>query len=82
MEDLTWLRGELEAVADQLGIAVSYVPMPTDGGLCVVKGQRKILVSSVAPLAHQVDVLAAALRSLDTSDVYMLPKVRDAITSL
>ena len=79
LPDLSILLSELRDLATDVGLEVSFVPLDTDGGLVKLGEKRKVFISSVAPLTHQVDVLVSALRTLDLSDRFVLPRVREAL---
>jgi hypothetical protein len=49
------------------------------GGLCVVRGQRIILVDERAPLVDRIATIAASLASVDLEHVFMPPIVRATI---
>ncbi len=70
----------LEAVADQLGIKVSYEPLQTsvvNGGLCRVKGVYRVIVDKRATSEERVTTVATALATFDTSELELPQKVRD-----
>jgi hypothetical protein len=74
----------LENTADQLGIRVSYegVQLTTTvmhGGLCKVKGTYRIIVDKRATSEERVVTLATALSSFDTSELELLPKIREIL---
>ena len=74
------LVAQLESVARALGIKVRYEPCEeAPGGLCVLRGERLVIVDNALPAARQAAVLAAALAELDTEGLYMPPAVRDLI---
>jgi len=73
------LLSELRDLATDVGIEVSFVPLDTDGGLIKLGKKRKVLISSVAPVTHQVDVLVSALKTVDLSDRFIVPRVREAL---
>ncbi len=72
----------LEAVADQLGIKVSYEPLQTSvvhGGLCRVKGTYRVIVDKRATSEERVTTLATALATFDTTELELSPKVRHVL---
>jgi hypothetical protein len=79
----------LEAAAEQLGIKVSYETLMTAGiatggvsfrgGLCRVKGERRIIVDKRATSEERVTTLATALAGLDTNELELPPKVREVL---
>nr|HEX4317649.1 hypothetical protein [Kofleriaceae bacterium] len=76
----------LEAAAEQLGIKVSYETLMTigvgtglKGGLCRVKGERRIIIDKRATSEERVTTLATSLATLDTSELELPPKVREVL---
>jgi hypothetical protein len=78
------LLSALEAVAEQLRIPVTYAAIATEdlsgeGGLCVIRGERRIIVERSLSCRQKVRLLAAGLAQFDLEDVFILPVVREAI---
>ncbi|HSB82796.1 MAG TPA: hypothetical protein VLM91_28810 [Candidatus Methylomirabilis sp.] len=78
------LLAALETLADQLGIPVTYAPLATDdlpgqGGLCVLRGERRIIIERTLAARQKARLLAAGLAEFDFGDVFILPAVRRAI---
>lgn len=78
------LLSALEAVAEQLRIPVTYAAIATEdlsgeGGLCVIRGERRIIVEGSLSCRQKVRLLAAGLAQFDLEDVFILPVVRGAI---
>jgi hypothetical protein len=74
----------LESLAEQLKIPVSYAAMATEelpgrGGLCVLRGERRIIIERALPTRKKAHLLAAGLAQFDLEDIYLLPAVREAI---
>lgn len=83
MDDGALLQA-LEGLAEQLKIPVSYAAMATDelpgrGGLCVLHGERRIIIERTLPIHEKTHLLAAGLAQFDFEDIYLLPAVREAI---
>lgn len=83
MDDGALLQA-LEGLAEQLKIPVSYAAMATDelpgrGGLCVLHGERRIIIERTLPTREKAHLLAAGLAQFDLEDIYLLPAVREAI---
>ncbi|MGE5848907.1 MAG: hypothetical protein ACM362_02125 [Candidatus Methylomirabilota bacterium] len=83
MDDGALLQ-ELEGLAEQLKIPVSYAVMATEelpgrGGLCVLRGERRIIIERALPTREKAHLLAAGLAQFDFEDIYLLPAVREAI---
>lgn len=71
---------ELESVAEQLGVRVSYEPMNGQvqgvGGLCRVRGEYRVIVDRRFKAPERVQVLADALRRFDTTALEMSRSTR------
>ncbi|WP_235880025.1 hypothetical protein [Polyangium aurulentum] len=86
--ELGRLLQELIAAARKADITVRAEPFDPGlsekgtkwrGGLCVVRGQRIILLDERAPLVDRIATLAASLASVDLEHVFMPPIVRATI---
>ena len=78
------LLASLETLADQLRIPVTYATLATDdlpgrGGLCVLHGERRIILERTLTTRQKARLLAAGLAEFDFGDVFILPAVRQAI---
>jgi len=74
----------LEDLAEQLKIPVSYAAMATEelpgrGGLCVLHGERRIIIERTLSTREKARLLAAGLAQFDLEDIYLLPAVREAL---
>jgi hypothetical protein len=83
MDDGVLLQA-LEGVAEQLKIPVTYAGLATEelpgrGGLCVLHGERRIIIERTLSTREKARLLAAGLARFDFEDTYLLPAVRDAI---
>ena len=81
MDDNT-LLGQLEEVAQGLGIHVRYERIKREGtfypgGLCRLKGEYVAIVNSKATAKEKARILAGALNRFDLSQVYLLPGLRE-----
>jgi len=86
--ELGRLLQELIAAARKADITVRAEPFDPGlsengkkwrGGLCVVRGQRIILLDERAPLVDRIATLAASLASVDLEHVFLPPIVRATI---
>jgi hypothetical protein len=77
------LQEELIRVAARLDVEVRVEPFETPaagaGGLCLLHGQRLVLLDARAPQRGRIQSLARALGRLDVDAVYMAPEARAAI---
>jgi hypothetical protein len=74
----------LEGLAEQLRIPVTYAAMATEelparGGMCVIHGERRIIIERDLTTRQKARLLAAGLAQFDFEDVFLLPAVREAI---
>ena len=74
----------LERLAEQLEIPVRYAAVSTDeiageGGSCLLRGDRQIILDRGLSVKRRVRLLAAGLAQLDLDGVFLLPAVREAI---
>ena len=78
------LLSRLEALAEQLEIPVRYASLATEelagrGGLCVLRGERQIIIERTLGDRGKARLLAAGLTQFDLEGVFLLPDVRQAI---
>jgi hypothetical protein len=78
------LLAALEELAEQLQIPVTYAALATEelpgrGGMCVIHGERRIIIERSLTTREKAHLLAAGLAQFDFEDVFLLPAVREAI---
>lgn len=78
------LLSRLEGLAEQLQIPVRYAGLATEelagrGGLCVLHGERRIIIERTLGCREKARLLAEGLSQFDLEGVYVLPAVRQAI---
>jgi len=77
---------ELLQATERLGVEVRIEPFETPatmgGGLCVLRGEKLVLIDQSAPLRHRILALARALSELGSETVYMAPKARELIETI
>ncbi len=78
------LLSRLEGLAAQLNIPVRYASLATEelpgrGGLCVLRGQRRIIIERTLGCREKARLLATGLAHFDLEGVFLLPAVRQAI---
>jgi hypothetical protein len=79
-----WLLTALENLAEQLQIPVTYASLATEelpgrGGLCVIHGERRIIIERTLTIREKARLLATGLAQFDFEDIFLLPAVREAI---
>lgn len=70
---------ELEQLARQLGVTIRYEKGDFEGGFCILKHQRIILVNRKLIPNRKASVLALALAELGLDSVFIRPVLRDFI---
>jgi hypothetical protein len=76
----------LERAAELLGVPVRYAELATEeltgrGGLCVVHGERLLIIERSLSDREKASLLARGLAQLEVDAIYLPPLVRDAIES-
>ena len=77
------LFDELLQAARQLQVEVRIEPFETaatrGGGLCIVRGEKLVLLDQHATLPDRISGLARALADLDHDTIYLAPEARALI---
>jgi len=76
------LLQELENLATKLDITVRYEEGDFRTGICRVKDEQLLLVNKKLPEEQKIRQIAAELGKLDLSNIYILPQLREKISSL
>jgi hypothetical protein len=81
------LLSKLEALAEQLEIPVRYANLATEelagrGGLCVLRGERQIIIERTLGVRDKARLLATGLTQFDLEGVFLFPAVRQAIEDI
>lgn len=77
--DLQKRYDELLRAAGSIGLVIRHVPLGGEGGgFCVVKGERRLFVDTIADLETRYDKTLQALASLPEMDaLFLTPEVRE-----
>lgn len=67
---------ELEQLADKSGITVRYEKGDFEGGFCVLKSERLVVINKRLHPARRASVLAQGLAEVGIKEVYLKPAVR------
>lgn len=70
---------ELEELADRSGITIRYEKGDFDGGYCVLKAERLIVVNRKLAPTKKGSVVAQAIAEVGVEEVYLKPAVREFI---
>jgi hypothetical protein len=67
---------ELHEVAQQLGVSIRYEKGDFEGGYCILKEQKILLVNKRLIPNRKAAVLAIALQDIGTEGIFLKPAVR------
>lgn len=70
---------ELEELAAQLGLRVRYEKGDFEGGFCILKEERLLVVNKRLPDPRRASVLAHALGEYGLDNIYIKPTLRGYI---
>ena len=70
---------ELEQLASNCGISIRYEKGDFDGGYCVLKAEKLIVINKRLALARRTSVLAQGLAEVGIDELYLKPAVREYI---
>ena len=73
------ILSELEQLASNCGISLRYEKGDFDGGYCVLKAERLIVINKRLVLARRTSVLAQGLAEVGIDEMYLKPAVREYI---
>ncbi len=70
---------ELEEVATQLGVTVRYEKGDFEGGFCILRDQKIMLVNKKLMPNRKAAVLAVAMSEIGLDNVFIKPALREYI---
>jgi len=70
---------ELELLADSSGITVRYEKGDFEGGFCVLKAERLIVVNKKLAASRKASVLAQGVAEIGIENRYLKPAIREFI---
>lgn len=73
------LLSELESTASQLGIRLRYEKGDFEGGYCVLKSERIIVINKKLSPTMRLSVLARGISEIGLNNIYVKPAVRNFI---
>lgn len=73
------LIGELHEIARQLGVTIRYERGDFEGGYCILKEQKLLLVNRRLSPARKAAVLATAMHEMGLDNVYLKPAIREYV---
>ena len=67
---------ELHTIAAQLGITIRYERGDFEGGYCVLRDKRLLLINRRLSPSRKASLLAVAMQEIGLDNVYLKPVVR------
>ena len=67
---------ELHLVAEQLGVTVRYEKGAFEGGYCILRDQKMLLVNKRLMPGRKASILAVALQEIGMDTIYLKPVLR------
>ncbi len=75
----TTLIQELETVAEQLGVRLRYEKGDFEGGFCVLRDQKLLVVNKRLPDARKASSVAVGLSQYGIDETFVKPTLRQYI---
>lgn len=83
------IAGLLEELAESLGLQIRYETIRLDeelgnrpGGVCLLRGQRLIIIDPHAGLKEKIRILFEGIRHCDLDRIYIRPALRELFDRL
>lgn len=73
------LLKELESLAANCGIAVRYEKGEFEGGFCILKAERLVVINKKLAPPRRASLLAQGLAEIGIEDRYLKPAIREYI---
>jgi hypothetical protein len=67
---------ELHTIAEQLGVTIRYERGDFDGGYCILRDQKILIVNRRLLPQRKANVLATALHDIGLDNLYLKPAIR------
>jgi hypothetical protein len=78
--------GLLEELAESFGVHISYEAIRLDeelgsrpGGVCLFKGQRRVIINPHASSKEKIRILSEAVRQFDLDQIHIRPVLRELL---
>lgn len=75
----TQLIQDLETVADQLGVRLRYEKGDFEGGYCILRDQKLLVVNKRLPDARKASSVAVGLAQYGIDETFVKPNIRQYI---
>lgn len=73
---------ELKSLAAELGAKVRFERGDFQGGYCIVKTDKTIVINKLSSLQKKIIILTSALKELGINEIYLPPKLREVIDEI
>lgn len=73
------LLEELQDVARQIGVTIRFEKGDFEGGFCILRDQRLVLINRRLMPSRKASLLALALQNIGLEAVYLKPAIRQYI---
>ena len=70
------LYTEFENLAEKLGLRVIKGKGDFQGGSCIIKDEKVIVVNKRKPIEQKLKILASCFNKIDLNGVYIVPALR------
>jgi len=70
---------ELHHIAGQLGVTIRYERGDFEGGYCILREEKILIVNRRLPPQRKANVLATALHDIGLENLYLRPAIRAVI---
>ncbi len=77
--NFTKLITELEEVSGQIGVRIRYEKGDFDGGYCILREEKILVVNKRLTDARKASILAQALTEIGIDSIFIKPALRDFI---
>ncbi|MCB2204300.1 hypothetical protein KQI65_06080 [bacterium] len=77
--DKEMMLEELRETCEQLGYQIRYEKGDFDGGHCILKEKRLLVVNKKFTIERKINTVAAALGELGVDAIFVKPAVRELI---
>ena len=70
---------ELKELAEQIGYRIRYEKGDFDGGYCLLKDQKYIIINKKIDVKKKISILARNLHEIGIENIYLKPALREII---
>lgn len=77
--ELKQLLSELEEVAEKLGFRVRYEKGNFEGGYCILRDSKLLVINTRNETEKRINTLSKSLKEIGIGDIFVKPALRDLI---